>query len=100
MRSFGWLEDWEIIGESGRPDSPFADLFFLDYFSNFFTAAFPCNSLLDAFLLTGFQIKRVLSHFLDDVFLLNFPLETPQRILNRFPFMNADFGQLYTPPIH
>jgi len=35
--------------------------------------------------------------FLDDVFLLNFSLETPERILDRFAVLNADFGHLQHP---
>ncbi len=87
------------IGESGNPDSPFAKLFFRYDFSNFLATALPGKFLLDTFLLTRLQIKGVFLHFFDDVFLLNLSLETPQRILNRFTVLNADFGQLNTPPI-
>lgn len=71
-------------GESGNPDSPVGDLFFRYDFSNFLTTALPGKRLLDPFLLARRQIKGMFLHFLDDVFLLNLSLETPQRILNRF----------------
>jgi len=44
MRFFGWRVDQEFAGESGMPDSPFAGLFFLDYFSHFLAAALPYYS--------------------------------------------------------
>jgi hypothetical protein len=40
--------------------------------------AFPGERLLHAFLLARFQIVGVALHFLNDVFLLNFPFEAPQ----------------------
>ena len=37
-------------------------------------------------------------HFLDDVFLLHFPLEATQDIFQRFAFLQSDFSQRnYTP---
>jgi len=73
-------------------------LFFRYNLSNFLTTALPGKRLLDPFLLARLQIKGMFLHFLDDVFLLNLSLEAPQRILNRFTILYADFGQLkYTP---
>ena len=86
-------------GESGNPDSPLTGLFFRYYLPDFLATAFTGKCLLDTFLLTRLQIEGVFLHFLDDVFLLNLTLETPQRILDRLPVLNADFGQPNTPPI-
>ena len=78
---------------------PLDSLLVFHYPSNFFTASFSGQCLLDAFLLARLQVKGVFLHFLDDIFLLNLPLETPKRILYRLTVLNADFGQLNTPPI-
>ena len=72
---------------------------FFDDPPDFLPASFSGQGLLDAFLFAWFQIKGVLLDLLDDVFLLNPPLETPERILNGFTFLNANFSQLHTPPI-
>lgn len=37
-------------------------------------------------------------HFLDDVFLLHFALETAQRIFQAFTLLNPYFRQTKTPP--
>jgi len=60
--------------------------------ANFFAAALAGECLFDALLLTRLQVEGVLLHFLDDVFLLNFPLETPQSILDGLTVLNANFG--------
>jgi hypothetical protein len=38
-------------------------------------------------------------HFLNNVFLLNLPFETPERILNGFTVLNPNFGQSIHTPI-
>jgi len=38
-------------------------------------------------------------NFLDDVFLLDFALETTQRIFQRFAFLKSYFSQLSNTPI-
>jgi hypothetical protein len=53
---------------------------------------------LDAFLLSGFQVKGVSFDLLDDVFLLHFALETAQSIFEGFPLLKANFSQTNTPP--
>jgi len=45
--------------------------------TNFFTAAFARQRLLNTFLFARFQIERVFFHFLNNVFLLNLAFETP-----------------------
>src|SRR5690606_17375211 len=61
------------------------------------TAPFPGQRLFDALLFSKFQLEGVILDFLDDVFLLNIPLETPQCILDGFTVLNANFGH-YTHP--
>lgn len=38
-------------------------------------------------------------YFLDDIFLLYFPLESSERILYTFAFLKSDFSQSITPPV-
>ena len=40
--------------------------------------------LFQALLFTRFQVIRVALHFLNDIFLLDFSLESAQRVINRF----------------
>lgn len=60
--------------------------------ANFLAAALAGKCLFDALLFTRLQVEGMLLHFLDDVFLLNFPLETPQGILDGLTVLNANFG--------
>jgi hypothetical protein len=53
---------------------------------------------LDATLLTRLQVVGVTLDFLDDVLLLNLPLETAQRIFERFAVLNANLCQRVPPP--
>jgi hypothetical protein len=46
-----------------------------------------------------FHVKAVPLDFLNDVFLLDLALETPQRILQGFTFLNCDFCQAVFTPI-
>ena len=82
-------------GESQSSDSPI--LLFLDHPTDFFAAAFSSKCLLDAFLFTRLQIKGVFLDFLDDVFLLDFSLETAQSVFDRFTILNSNFRQLVHP---
>src|SRR5579871_5429711 len=45
-----------------------------------------------ATLFTRFQIIRVTLYFLDDVLLLDFPLEAPQSILEGFTLLKSNFS--------
>jgi len=56
------------------------------------------QSCLDAFLLTGLQVVGVTLHFLDDVFLLNLPLEPAKSIFERLALLNANLCQRIPPP--
>ncbi len=51
------------------------------------------QSCLDAFLLTGLQVVGVTLDFLDDVFLLNLPLEPAKSIFQRLAFLNTNLCQ-------
>lgn len=58
---------------------PSLDLNFLilNSASHFLAAAFAGQCLFDALFLSRLQVEGVFLHFLDDVFLLDLPLETP-----------------------
>ena len=45
------------------------------------------------FFLAGLQVERVALYLLDDVLLLNLPLETPKSVFERFTFLQSDFCQ-------
>src|SRR5690606_31318695 len=54
--------------------------------------------LLGPALIARLQIERVLLDVLDDVFLLDLPLEAAKRAFDRLAILNFDFGQSnYTP---
>ena len=67
-------------------------------FASFFATTLARQSLFYPLLLTRFQVVGVTLHFLDDVFLLNLPLETAEGILQRLAFLQSDFSQLLHPP--
>src|SRR5204863_9329516 len=56
------------------------------------------EGLLRPPLVTGFQIEGMLLDILDDVFLLNLPLEPAESALNRLALLNFDFRHALTPP--
>jgi phosphoribosylamine---glycine ligase len=56
------------------------------------TGAFAGERLFGASLVAGLEIERVLLDVLDDVFLLDLPLEAPQSTLNGLAFLNLDFS--------
>jgi hypothetical protein len=49
--------------------------------------------LLGAAPIARLQIEGVLLDILDDIFLLNLPLEPAERALDRLAFLNLDFRQ-------
>ena len=55
---------------------------------------FTRERLLCAAFLARLHVVAVLLYFLDDVFLLHFPLKTAQRIFQRLTFLNAYFSHL------
>jgi len=57
--------------------------------------AVPLSSqrLFHALFLSGLQVERMLLDFLDDVFLLHFPLKTPKQILKGLALLNFYFSQ-------
>ena len=66
--------------------------------ANFLTSALASQRGLDAFLLTGFQVKGVALDLFDNVFLLHFALEAAQRVFERFTLLQPNFRQTDTPP--
>ena len=70
----------------------------LDGFStNFLAATLARKRLFDTLLLAWFQVKGVFFNFLDDVFLLNLPLEAPQSVFNRLAVLNSNLCQSVHP---
>ena len=61
--------------------------------------SFSSKRLLRSALVSRFKIKRVLLDVFDDVFLLNFPLETAQCALDRLTVLNFDFGHARRHPL-
>ena len=51
------------------------------------------QGLLDPFPFSRLQVKRVLLHFLDDIFLLHFPLEPAEGILQSLTLLKSDLCQ-------
>jgi hypothetical protein len=58
-----------------------------------FARAFSRKRLLGATPVAGLQVERVLLDILDDIFLLNLPLESAQRALDGLAFLHFDFSQ-------
>ena len=52
----------------------------------------PRKRFLCPALLAGLHVEAMLLDFLDDVFLLHLALETTQGVLQRFTFLDNDFG--------
>src|SRR5690348_5163655 len=57
-----------------------------------FAQSLPRKRFLCPALLAGLHVEAVLLDFLDDVFLLHLALETTQGVLQRFTFLDNDFG--------
>src|SRR5262245_5883078 len=60
--------------------------------------AFARQRLLRPALVAGLQIEGVLLDVLDDVLLLNLPLESAEGALDRLTLLNLHFGQRSAPP--
>jgi hypothetical protein len=65
----------------------------LRLFAGLFAIPFPRQRFFHATLLTGLQIEGVALNFLDDVFLLDLPLEPAQRVFKGFALLNSNFRQ-------
>jgi hypothetical protein len=62
-------------------------------FTSLFAIPLARQGSLDAALLARLQVVGVTLDFLDDVLLLDLPLETAKRILKRLAFLYTNFGQ-------
>src|SRR5262245_60291381 len=60
--------------------------------------ALPRQRLLGSPLVAGFQIEGMLLDILDDVFLLDLPLEPAESALDRLALLNLYFSHANTPP--
>src|SRR6516225_11633003 len=64
------------------------------------TIALARQRRLNPLLLAWFQIERVPFDFFNDVFLEDFALEAPQRVIERFAFLKPYLGQRESPLFH
>jgi hypothetical protein len=62
-----------------------------------FAIPFASQRRFNALFLAGFQVKRVPFDFLDDVFLQDFALKSPERVVQRFAILKTDLGQRKSP---
>jgi hypothetical protein len=94
--------------EQGHPGTgrPFTALVLLSFeptasvllFANFLASALASERGFYAFLLAGFQVKRVALDLFNDVFLLHFALEAAQSVFEGFTLLQSNFRQTDTPP--
>jgi hypothetical protein len=67
-------------------------------FTSLLAIPLACQSRLHTLLLAGLQVVGVTLDFLDDVLLLNLPLEPAERIFERLAFLYANLCQKIPPP--
>jgi hypothetical protein len=67
-------------------------------FARLLAVALTCQRFLHPLLFARLEVEAVTLHFLDDVLLLDFTLESAQCILEGFPLLHSYFGQRLTPP--
>jgi hypothetical protein len=65
----------------------------LDFPARFLAVPLARERRFDTSLLTRLQVKRVPLHFFDNVFLLHFPLETPEGVFEGFALLESNFRQ-------
>jgi hypothetical protein len=63
-----------------------------------FAVPLASERLFDALFLARLQIKGMFLDLFDDVFLLDLPLETAQRIFNGLAVLNSNLGHSVHPP--
>ena len=76
---------------------PLSNFLLGDFAITFLAVALARQSGFETLLLARFQIESVALDFLNDVLLQNFTLEAPQRVFQRFAFLNTDFRQRLPP---
>src|SRR5262249_14396869 len=64
--------------------------------SDFLAGALAGHRLLDSLLLSRLQIKGVFLNFLDDIFLQNLTLKSPQCSFNGLAFVNLNLRHLFS----
>src|SRR5687768_8933488 len=96
----GGVRNW---GGDGPPETPRGQpggVLLLRLAANLLPIAFPRQRLLRALLVARLQIEAVLLDVLDDVFLLDLALETPEGVFDRLALLDLDFGQNVNTPSH
>jgi hypothetical protein len=63
-----------------------------------FAQSLPRKRFFSPTLLAGLHIEAMLLDFLDDVFLLHLAFEAAQGVLQRFTFLDDDFGHVVFTP--
>lgn len=64
-----------------------------------FAGPFPRQGCLHSFLLSWFEVKRMLFYFFDNVLLLDLTLETSEGAFQRLSLLQSNFGQTINTPI-
>ena len=84
--------------EQSRPgkERPFPQLVL--FLTCLLASSLASKSSFYTLLLAGLQVKGVALNLFDDVFLLNFALETAQSVLEGFTLLQSNFRQTDTPP--
>src|SRR4029077_832938 len=90
------LELHRSLPRRGRSYIPRAKL--LDFATELLAIAFSRQSLFRSAFVTGFQIEGMLLDVLDDVFLLDLPLEPAKGAFNRLALLDLDLGHLNHTP--
>jgi hypothetical protein len=87
-------EKVERVRKSGRhPHGKRLDDLLVLFLSCLLAASFASKRFLHPLLLAWLQVKGVTLHFLDDVILLDLPLEAAKRVFEGFSLLSANFRQ-------
>jgi hypothetical protein len=99
LPGFSSFEQSLVCEARAAPDRRTAHFFALVLFlTRFLAAAFAGQCFFYPLPLAGLEVKRVTLYFLDNVFGLYLPLESSQRIFERFTLLKSNFRQLAAPP--
>jgi hypothetical protein len=67
----------------------------LNFPATFLPVSFACQRLLDPQFFARLQIERMALDLFDDVFLLHFAFEAPERVFQGFTVLESYFSQIY-----
>src|SRR5512133_3302326 len=92
------LERLSLLGPrcsygTGRPVPQTVTNELLDLPARFLAVPLARERRFDTSFLARFQVERVPLHLFDNVFLLHFPLETPEGVFEGFALLESNFRQ-------